>query len=348
VTPAHRSDLVRQLALDAGFDLAGIARARPVAHIDYFDDWLAGGCAGEMHYLNRHRHLRTDPASLLPGARSVIVVADNYYHAAGAGSMPNPRRADSTATRDDRPRGRIARYAWGLDYHRVLRKKLHQLARRLHKVMDDSLQTRVCVDTAPIMERELAAAAGIGWIGKNTMVIHAELGSFFFLGEIITTLELAPSGPAADHCGSCTRCLDACPTGALIAPHKMDARRCIAYLTIEHRSDIPAELQRLTGDWVFGCDLCQEVCPYNRNPPTTSEPAYELGGRNPFPPRPLLVELMNLSAEQYRQHLSGSAMKRATLGMLRRNAAIAHRNSRTAAIHCRNGVPRQGKGDATG
>ena len=328
MTSGDRSDLIRQLALAAGFDRVGITPARPPARIDYFNDWLRRGWAGEMAYLHRSRDLRTDPTLLLAGARSVIVVAHNYHHGPAAEPTRPAGAPDSTAPRNGPPRGRIAQYAWGRDYHRTLRKKLHRLVDQLHEAITEPFETRVCIDTAPIIERETAAAAGIGWIGKNTMVLHQALGSFFFLAEIVTTLELTPSSPVADHCGSCTRCLDACPTGALVGPYQMDARRCIAYLTIEHRSDIPAELQPLMDDWVFGCDVCQEVCPYNRRPPATGEPAYELTHRNPLPPRPLLTELTNLSEAQYREHLAGSAMRRATLPMLRRNAAIARRNGK--------------------
>jgi len=326
MSPADRSELVRKWALDAGFERVGMARARPVARTGYVRDWLARGWAGDMDYLRRHHRLREDPARLLPGARSVVVVAHNYNHRPASVQTPGPRGPYSTADQGEPPRGRIAQYAWGRDYHRVLRKKLQRLAGQLHQLGDEPVQTRVCVDTAPIMERELAAAAGIGWIGKNTIIVHAELGSFFLLGEIITTLELEPSTPIPDRCGSCTRCLDACPTGALVAPYQMDARRCISYLTIEHRGDIDRSLRPLMGNWVFGCDVCQDVCPYNRRAPLTSEPAYEPNDRNPLGPRPLLADLINLSEEQYRRYFAGSAMGRATLDMLRRNARIARGN----------------------
>jgi epoxyqueuosine reductase len=298
-----------------------------------------------MEYLARHRDLRRDPRQVLPGAKSIIVVADAYRQPDsdyGAGdtetSGDNERRGlappvCSTSNHStDPPTGRIARYAWGRDYHRVLRKKLHRLIDRMREVIDVAFEARACVDTAPVVEREWAAAAGVGWIGKNTMVLHESIGSFFFLGEIVTTLELVPSAPAVDRCGTCTRCLQACPTGALVGPYEMDARRCISYLTIEHRGDIDADLQPLMGEWVYGCDICQDVCPHNRKAPATGESAYLAGGRNPLPPRASLPVLQNWTPEDYARDLAGSAMKRATLPMLQRNAAIISRNRETSRL----------------
>lgn len=310
---------VLELARSAGFDRAGIAPVRPLPRRDYVDEWLDAGRGGEMDYLRRYRELRADPIQLLPGARSILVVADNYRQPVGtfvAGPATLPAPAEPA-------RGRIAQYAWGRDYHKVLRRKLHRLADAMHAAIDEPFQTRVCVDTAPLIEREAAALAGIGWIGKNTLVLHHELGSFFFLGEILTTLALAPSALVPDHCGTCTRCLEACPTGALTAPYQMDATRCISYLTIEHRGEIPRPLQPLMEDWVFGCDVCQEVCPYNREAPIGRESAYRLSERHPLPPAPMLSELIAMSPEAYQEQLAGSAMKRATLEMLRRNARVA-------------------------
>ena len=294
----------------------GIAPAGPIARSAYVRAWLDGGHAGEMAYLHRRAELREDPRQLLEGAQSIIVVADLYRQA-----EPEPPPNDEPV-----PRGRIARYAWGRDYHKILRKKLHRLTDALHEAIDEPFDARVCVDTAPLIEREAAAAAGVGWIGKNTMVIDPALGSFFFLGEIITTLELAPSPPMTDHCGSCTRCLDACPTDALTAPYRMDATRCISYLTIEHRSEIPAPLQPLMDDWVFGCDVCQDVCPYNRQPSVAADPAYQPRDRKGLGPRPPLAELLDLDDQAYRARLAGSAVKRATPLMLQRNARIVRAN----------------------
>jgi len=326
VNLAQKTELVCSLGHKAGFECVGIVPAEPLARKEYFNRWLDSGRHGEMDYLAQTREVRVDPRLLLDGARSVIVVAHQYKQSVEDRPPPAEPGGDPAA---DGPRGRIARYAWGRDYHRLIRMKLHRLVDALHHAIDEPFETRVCVDTAPIMERELAAAAGIGWVGKNTMVINPRLGSFFFLGEIVTTLTLLFSEPIADRCGSCRRCLDACPTRALIGPYQMDATRCIAYLTIEHRGTIPQELRSLMGDWIFGCDVCQNVCPYNRNAPPTVEPRYELDDRNPLPPRPLLEPLLAWTTPQHRACLAGSAMKRATIDMLHRNAEIALCNMKT-------------------
>lgn len=309
VSLADKSRLVKQLAAGLGFDRVGITSAAPIARVRYLQDWLSRGRAGSMSYLGRNNHIRSDPRALLEGARSVIVVAMNYH-------QQEPRGAD-----DGVPRGRVARYAWGADYHTKVKKRLHELADALRAAVDEPFATRCCVDTVPLLERELAAMAGIGWIGKNTMVLHQGLGSYFFLGEMVTTLELACDEPATDHCGSCTRCLEACPTGAFPAPYEMDASKCISYLTIEHRGEVPESFHESMGDWVFGCDICQEVCPYNGDAPVTTEFAIRPPG-----PAPSLDELADWSEEDYRRVLKGSAVKRASLEMLKRNAAIARRN----------------------
>ncbi len=298
----------------------GVARAEPIARAEAYREWLARGRAGSMDYMHRHAEMRVDPRKLLPGAKSIIVVADSYR-------QPRDLEARNDEAPSNEPRGRVARYAWGRDYHRVLKKKLHRLADALHEATEKPIETRVCVDTAPMIEREVAARAGIGWIGKNTLVLHPDLGSYFFLGEILTTLELAPSPPVTDHCGSCTQCLDACPTGAFPAPYEMDASRCISYLTIEHRHDIDPELQAQMGDWVFGCDICQEVCPFNRKPPVTPEEAYLPSSRFPLAPKPTIETLLQLDEDTYDRALRGSAMRRATRDMLIRNAEIAAKNA---------------------
>ena len=316
--PQARRHLVTALAEKAGLASVGIAPAGPIPRADYFRQWLEADHHGRMDYLNRTRALRTDAGSLLPGARSIIVVADPY--------APT---ADPSAHRPaDTPRGRVARYAWGRDYHRVLRRKLQKLADRLHEAIAEPFATRVCVDTAPLIERESAAAAGLGWIGKNTMVIDRQRGSYFFLGAIVTTLEIETSTPVADHCGTCTRCLDACPTGALVAPYRMDARRCIAYLTIEHRTAIDRELQSKMGDWVFGCDICQEVCPHNRKTPPAGEPAYALNAANQDRAHPPLEPIARWTEQDRQRFVMGTALKRATLAMWQRNASIALANDR--------------------
>lgn len=318
MTASQRTRLILNLAVDAGFSSAGIAPAGPTNRAAYFAQWIEAGHHGEMEYLRRTRGIRIDTTKLLEGARTVIVVADSYRQAETIPSLPS----DSIG-----PRGRIARYAWGGDYHKVVRKKLHRLADTMRSMISEPFEVRCCVDTAPIIEREAAAAAGLGWIGKNTMVIHPRLGSFFFLGAMVTTLDLEPGPPATDHCGTCRRCLDACPTGALTAPYQMDARRCISYLTIEHRGSIPDELASLMGDWVYGCDVCQNVCPHNRKAPPARERAYEVRDTTGLAPRPLLAELAGWTESQRQDRLRGSAMKRANLAMWRRNAAMAQRNA---------------------
>lgn len=310
VTEADKTSVIKALAANLGFDRVGVAEARPIGRVPYLTEWLASGRAGSMAYLHRNRDIRCDPRQLLDGARSVIVVAMNYH-------QPEPPVGHEAVSR-----GRVAMYAWGDDYHKVVKRKLHTFVDRLREQLSEPFDARCCVDTVPILERELAAAAGIGWIGKNTMVLHPDLGSYFFLGEVVTTLALKYDEPVADHCGSCTRCLDACPTAAFPAPYEMDASKCVSYLTIEHRDDIPAELHAAMGDWVYGCDECQAVCPYNRDAPVTAAfPVREPG------PRPRLDAMMSDSDDTYRRILKGSAMNRATPAMLRRNAKIAARNT---------------------
>lgn len=265
-----------------------------------------------MDYLHRHFKLRANPSLILEGAKSVVVVALNYRQP-GAPQSKNEAAA----------RGRVAMYAWGDDYHDVIRSKLMELVERMRVKLAEPFEARVCVDTAPILERELAAAAGIGWIGKNTMVLHQEIGSYFFLGAVVTTLDLAPDEPLPDHCGTCTACLEACPTQAFPKPYEMDASRCISYLTIEHRGNITKPFQKMMGDWIFGCDICQAVCPYNRSAPTTRESCFAI---RPPGPLPALDEILGWSADDYREQLYGSAMTRAKLDMLQRNARIALEN----------------------
>ncbi len=311
-----RTSLVKTLAERLGFDRIGVAPAAPPARAPFLVEWLRRGFAGDMGYLHRNLETRINPAAMLPGGASIIVVAVNYH-------VPAP----APAAEDAAPRGRIARYAWGRDYHKVVRKKLRRLVADLRAALAEPFECRICVDTAPIVEREIAAAAGIGWIGKNTLVLNRRLGSYFVLGEVITTLDLDPDAPATDHCGSCTRCLEACPTRALVEPHVMDARRCISYLTIEHREEIPKEFHRAIGDRLYGCDICQEVCPFNRRAPQTREPGFA-----PRPPAPAITpqEVDQWTADDYARLLRGRALKRATLSMWKRNAAIVAANAQQA------------------
>ncbi|MCP4251111.1 MAG: tRNA epoxyqueuosine(34) reductase QueG [bacterium] len=313
MSPADKRAVIGQIAAEVGFDRLGVARAGTVPRADYLRDWVAHGRGGRMDYLARNLDVRTDPRRLLDDARSVIVVALNY-------EQPTPSRPD------DQPRGQVAKYAWGDDYHQVVRDRLRLMIARMRSRLDEPFATRACVDTAPILEREWAAAAGLGWIGKNTMVLNDRIGSYFFLAEIVTTLDLEPDDPLPDHCGSCTRCLEACPTDALTGPYEMDARRCISYLTIELRDEIPPEYHRDMGEWIFGCDICQQVCPFNRDAPATG--AFAIHAPTPFPS---LADILAWDEADYARHLRGSALKRARLTMLKRNATVALAN-RTAPV----------------
>lgn len=313
--------LIKQAAAEAGFDLAGIAPAGlgDSRELRFFSEWIAAGRAGEMAYMEARDHQgRLKRASLehvAPWARSVVVCGLNY-------NTTHPRSAEC----DDRKRGWISRYAWGpADYHQVVMERLRRVEARLREQAGDpSLETRCYVDTGPVVERVFAAYAGVGWIGKNTCVINQRLGSWLFLGVILTSLELAPDLPAPDRCGSCTRCLDACPTQAFVAPHELDATRCISYLTIEKRGAIPEELRPGMGNHVFGCDICQDVCPWNRKAPAS--PAAEF---QPHPERfnPALAWLANLSEDEFRAAFRGSPIRRAKRSGLRRNAVVAMGNS---------------------
>jgi epoxyqueuosine reductase len=304
---------VKLHARDLGFDLVGIARADPLRYADYFRRWLDDGRAGQMAYLGRRVKERTEPATYLPGAVSVICVAMNYY--APLESVP-----EAEAGRH----GRVARYALGDDYHELMKHRLYKLADRIREQVPDA-QTRAAVDTAPVMERELSARAGVGWVGKNTCVINPYIGSWLLLGEVLTTVDLPPDDAVGDHCGTCTRCLEACPTGALTGPYELDARRCISYLTIEQPDgEVPAEFHASMGNWLYGCDICQDVCPHNRKASPTTDPAL----RPRFKTGTLDVgEVLKWSPEQYSQTLRGSAMKRVKLPVLQRNARIVAKNA---------------------
>jgi len=307
---------VRQKARENGFDLVGIASAEPSAHREYLRQWLDEGQAGEMHYLAKRFEERTRPEAYLPGVQSIICVAMNYH--VPLQDVPEEVRPHQ---------GRIARYALGDDYHELIKTRLHSLADWLRETVPGSA-TRACVDTAPVMEKELAARSGIGWFGKNSCLINPRIGSWLLLGEILTTIALPTDEPATDHCGTCTRCIDACPTQAITGPYQLDARRCISYLTIEHRTEIPAQIQPQMGNWLYGCDICQDVCPHNRKAPAATDPA--LAPR--FPTGSLDVrDVLNWTDPQYTKTLRGSAMKRVKLPVLKRNAAIvAAKRSRKA------------------
>ncbi len=302
---------VKARALEVGFDRVAVGPAGPAEHAGRFEAWLDAGYAGGMDYLARTRVERQDPGRLLPGCRSVVALALAY----------GPRE-------DDASWAGVSRYARGADYHDLMRPRLAALVEYLREAGGPSVASRAAVDTSAVLERDLAARAGLGWIGKNTNLIAVGTGSYFFIGTVLTTAALVADGPAADHCGTCTACLDACPTGAFVGPWVLDARRCLAYLTIEHRGDVPDEWKPAMGDWLFGCDVCQEVCPWNRKTPPVREPALA-----PTAPLPSLTALLEMDDAAFRARFRGSAMSRAKRAGLARNAALmlGHAGDRAAA-----------------
>jgi epoxyqueuosine reductase len=305
------TERVHALALDVGFDLVGVASAAAPPRLDAFAAWVAQGHAGEMGYLTSQVERRSDLRAAFPWARSVVCVGLQY-------DTPHPYSTEAPGGR-----GWIARYAWGDDYHDVLLALLERLCARLRAELGP-LQARAYVDTGPIVERAFAAAAGLGAWGKNTCLLHPEHGSWFFLGEIVTDLDLAPDGPRADLCGSCTACLDACPTGALPAPYVLDARRCISYLTIELKGALPDDLRPGLGRHVFGCDICQDVCPWNRRRRRRASGAFE---PRPGALAPELGELGGLDPAAFAERFRRSPVKRAKRRGLLRNVAVALGNT---------------------
>lgn len=299
----------------AGFALAGIASARPSEQANYVNQWLAAGRHGDMAYLAQQAEQRLDVRQLVPGAQSILCVADVY-----------PAEPDGDVPEQSQPRGRVARYAWGRDYHEVMKQRLHDIADWL-RAYHPQHTFRTTVDTAPVLEREHALRAGLGWVGKNTMLIHPQRGSWLLLGEIITTLQLQPvtaNGPVADHCGTCTRCLEACPTQCL-TPYAIDATRCLSYVTIEQRTLVDPTLHEAMGNWLAGCDVCQEVCPHNDRAQTDeTHDAYQPGAAaEGFD----LLTVLNWDAAARTQALTRSALKRIRLEMFKRNALIAAGNA---------------------
>ena len=318
---------IKRLAADAGFDLCGIAPVREFGELEKFPEWIESGYAGEMRYLESRTESgelkRSSLAHAAPWARSVVVCAINY-------NVDQPRSIDGTdqsaGVTGGTPMfrtGWISRYAWSKeDYHDSVLRRLRQVEAELKKEVD--CRTWCYVDTGPLIERIYAKYSGVGWQGKNTCLINEEMGSWLFLGVILTSLELAPDIPAPDRCGTCTACLEACPTDAFLAPYQLDATRCISYLTIEKRGDIPEDLRAGIGRHVFGCDICQDVCPWNREAPATSLPEFQ--------PReglvnPALDELAAMSVEGFRERFRGSPIKRTKYAGFRRNVAVAMGNS---------------------
>jgi epoxyqueuosine reductase len=320
VQGAAETDWIVAKATELGFDLCGIASVEGLADLAHLKEWLERGYAGRMQYLLDPR--RADITQVLPDAKSIIVCALNYNTAS-----PLSTEAAAQAAEQE-PRGWISRYAWGEDYHAILGKRLEQVVAAMRAHFPDPLEARAYVDTGPISERIAARQAGLGWQAKNTCLINEKLGSWLFLGVIVTSLELTPSNAAygaaaTDLCGNCRLCLDACPTEALVEPYLMDASRCVSYLTIELRQAIPDELRASMGRHVFGCDICQDVCPWNRRAPLTSLPS--------FHPRqkllaPELIWLLSLQEEEFREIFGGSPIRRAKWRGLIRNACIAAGN----------------------
>jgi epoxyqueuosine reductase len=309
------SEAIKLQAERLGFDICGIAPAAALPELQFLREWLDSGYAGGMHYMHRTADRRMDVREVLPTARSVIVL----------GTVYNVARPYSTEN-EDQTCADIARYAWGDDYHVVIQQRLEALVDWLRAIVGERLDARAYVDTGPVQERVYAQHAGIGWIGKNTCVINQERGSWIFLSEIICNLQLQPDGPALDQCGTCTLCLEACPTGALLEPHVLDSTRCLSYLTIELKGPIPAAYRDAVGTHAYGCDICQEVCPWNLTPDTAVSEAPAWLPRNGLD-GVALVELWRQSDDDLRRLLKGSAMKRAGIKRLRRNLAVAIGNS---------------------
>ena len=252
------SQIIKEKAKDLGFDYCGISKAEKLKNEEaHLEEWLRKGYHGKMNYMANHFDKRLDPTNLVPGAKSVISLIYNYY----------PREAQ------DNNELKIARYAYGKDYHLVIKQKLKYLLKEIQSQLGE-IQGRVFVDSAPVMERQWAQKSGLGWLGKNTLLLNREMGSFFFLAELIIDLELDPDGPIADYCGTCTKCMDACPTDAFPAPYVLDASRCISYFTIELKDSVPEEFSGEYDNWIFGCDICQEVCPWNRFSKPHSQPDF--------------------------------------------------------------------------
>ena len=316
--PNQLADAVRAEATRLGFDLVGITPAVTPAGFDHLQEWLRRGYAGEMSYMPRREDAYEHPSGVLPEVRSLIVVGLNYFNA--------DYESDQDETTSPQATGRIARYAVGTtDYHDVLKSLLKQLGRFLQDKLPEC-RTRSVVDTAPLLERDFAVLAGLGWFGKNTMLINKRIGSWFFLGALLTDAELTPDAPhATSHCGTCTRCLEACPTDAFPEPGVLDARRCISYLTIELRDQpIPQDLREGMGNWVFGCDICQDVCPWNRKaPPSTVDDFEPLNDLTPAD----LTWLLSLDEDAFRKRFRGTPQFRTGRSGLLRNAAIAAGNS---------------------
>ena len=309
---------IKNQARRLGFTLAGVTTPDPPPHLAVFEHWLEAGRHGEMRYLadERARARRADSRLILPECKSILVLAAPYA---------NPKSAEAFKEHTQDPVGRMAAYAWGDDYHNVFIPKLQELVNFIEAQVDHPVPNRYYTDTGPLLERDLAQRAGLGWIGKNTCLINPKHGSYFLLAEILLGIELEPDTPfTADHCGTCVRCIEACPTKCILPDRTIDARRCISYLTIELKDDIPEELRPLLGDWVFGCDLCQMVCPWNR---FASESGAEAFAPRPDVLRPHLIRELELTPEAFNRKFKNSPVKRAKRRGYLRNVTVATGNS---------------------
>ena len=311
MTPVTRSAAVKRRAAAIGFSATGIAPLEANPHAPELERWLAAGYAGTMTYLHRQAEKRKDPRRIMPEARVAVVTLTNYFHGSA-----------STAPVS----GKVAQYAWSSDYHEVLGERLEQLAEAIRGVSPGAA-TRCYVDAGPVPERELAQRAGLGWIGKNMMLIHPEIGSYTFVGVVLTDADLATDLPfQADRCGTCRRCLDACPTDAFVAPHALDARRCISYLTIEHRGEFSAEQTDALSEWVFGCDVCQDVCPWNVSfARSTADPRFAAREEVAVPDLDAVVEM---DEAEFDRRYGDTPFKRPGAVGMRRNAAAVLRHPR--------------------
>ncbi len=307
---------VKTQALNLGFDLVGITSADPPRHGNYYATWIENGMSGEMSYLERHINHKQNPDKVLPNIQSLVVVAMNY------------RCPDSEPIPDGSHRGKIAQYARGDDYHRLMKDKLQELLQFIQEKADRPVQGKVYVDTGPVLEREFAVRAGLGWFGKHTNLINKNIGSWLLIGEILLDLELIKDKTTTDHCGTCTKCIEACPTDAIPEPYVVDSRRCISYLTIELKGEIPLKYRETIGNHVFGCDDCQDVCPWNRKAHISQHPEFY---SRPWNEMPDLISMLRWSSKDFQTRFKNSPIKRTKRKGLLRNAAVALGNTKDPA-----------------